>query len=359
MKVFISSLINGYEAHRQAASVAVRALGHEPVMAESFTALPHSSQIACLTGIREADLVLLVLVDRYGTPPPGSKVSPTHEEFLEARDTKPVLVFVQEGVDREPRQSEFMAEVQSWQTGYFRAGFKSPDELRDRISGALHGYELSRAAAPLDLPALREAALGLIPAAQRNQTGAAVLNLSVAGGPRRQILRPAELEAAELVKALHQQALFGEPAIFSGAEGARDGMQGDTLFLEQKGGGARVSLDEQGGIALRLPMERSVSARGGALFSLIEETVVERIAAAIAYSAWLMERIDPTQRLTHVAVAASIDASEHLGWRTRAEQDASPNSGQMRIGGNLALVPVCVDRPRATLRFDADRKSVV
>ena len=65
--------------------------------------------------------------------------------------------------------------------------------------------------------------------------------------------------------------------------------------------------------------------------------------------------MDPTQRLTHVAVAASIEASEHLGWRTQKEQDASPHSGQMRMGGAAGLAPTCVDRPRAALRFDATR----
>jgi hypothetical protein len=40
MKVFISSLINGMEPIRAAASAAVTALGHDPVMAEDFGALP-------------------------------------------------------------------------------------------------------------------------------------------------------------------------------------------------------------------------------------------------------------------------------------------------------------------------------
>ena len=134
MKVFISSLITGYEAHRQAASAAVRALGHEPVMVETFTSQPRSPQVACLSGIRESDLVLLILFDRYGAPQPGSKVSPTHEEYLEARDTKSVLMFVQDGVERESRQSEFLSEVQGWQAGQLRTGFKTPEEPRDRIT---------------------------------------------------------------------------------------------------------------------------------------------------------------------------------------------------------------------------------
>ena len=95
MKIFISSLISGFESSRAAAKSAVVALRHEPVMAEDFPAQPNSPQIACLQGIRSADIVVLILGDRYGSVQGTSNVSPTHEEFLEARDTRPVFVFVQ------------------------------------------------------------------------------------------------------------------------------------------------------------------------------------------------------------------------------------------------------------------------
>ena len=70
-------------------------------MAEDFGARPASPQVACLQGLRSADVVVLILRERYGAVPPRSKVSPTHEEYLEARDGKPILRFVQEGVAEE------------------------------------------------------------------------------------------------------------------------------------------------------------------------------------------------------------------------------------------------------------------
>lgn len=48
MQVFISSLISGMQAERQAVKQAVLYLGYQPVMAEDFRAQPRSSQIACL-----------------------------------------------------------------------------------------------------------------------------------------------------------------------------------------------------------------------------------------------------------------------------------------------------------------------
>lgn len=126
MNVFVSSLISGFEPFRDAARSAVVTLRLEPVMAEDFGSQPNSPQIACLQGVRAADLVVLILGERYGSPQGSSGISPTHEEYLEARDKKQILVFVQEGVTREPQQARFVDEVQAWRTGFFRGGFKPP-----------------------------------------------------------------------------------------------------------------------------------------------------------------------------------------------------------------------------------------
>ena len=98
MRIFISSLISGFESQRAAARRAVTTLRHEPVMAEDFGAQPNSPQIACLQGLRGSDMVVLILGEEYGFVPAGSSLSATHQEYREARETKPVLAFVQQGI---------------------------------------------------------------------------------------------------------------------------------------------------------------------------------------------------------------------------------------------------------------------
>lgn len=68
MKVFISSLISGMEAERAAVKRAIEVLGHQPVMAEDFGARASSPQVACLAGLRDADLVVLILGPRLHHP---------------------------------------------------------------------------------------------------------------------------------------------------------------------------------------------------------------------------------------------------------------------------------------------------
>lgn len=355
MKVFISSLISGFEPFRDAARSAVRSLGHEPVMAEDFGAMAASPQVACLQGLRSADLMVLILGERYGTVPPGSKVSPTHEEYLEARDRKPILLFVQEGVSREPRQVELLRDAQGWGGGLFRAGFRSPEELKEQVIRAVHRFEMAQAVAPLDVPKLRSIADRMLKVAMQTRgsfQGAPRLRVAVAAGPRQRILRPAELESDTLIDAIHQRASFASPRIFDRSFGIETRIEDDALHIGQETG-ARISLDEWGGLELGLPVDRRPRRTYG-IDSIIEEDVMREIANAIAFTEWMLEKIDPTQRLTHIAVAARIEAPDHMAWRTQAEQDASPNSATLRMGGQPERA-VSVDRPRGALKFDGRR----
>jgi len=354
MKVFISSLIGGFEEFRAAARSAIIALRHEPVVAEDFGAQTSSPQIACLHGLRSADLVVLILGGRYGYVQGSSGVSPTHEEYLEARGRKPILTFVQSGVERDEQQAKFVSEVSEWETGHFRESFKTADELRNLVTRAIHDFQLANAAGPIDASAMSAKALAMLPKTrQKSQASSPTLHVGIVGGPIQRILRPVELESANLADAIHQQALFVEPRLFSKSKGGEHSIDGSTLVVKQERG-ASIHVGEDGSLLLSLPMEGAERSRGNGFgaFAIIEEDVLRELSAAIAFGAWLLERIDPTQRLTHLALAASIEASDYMGWRTQAEQEASPNSGTMRMGN--AQQPISsTDRPRSALRFQA------
>lgn len=355
--MFISSLISGMEPIRRAARSAVTALGLKPIMAEDFGARASSPQIACLEGLRQADVVVLVLGDRYGTVQP-SGLSATHEEYREAKGRKPVLAFVQDGVTPEPEQAAFLSEIQGWEGGLSRAGFTGPEDLQPSITRALHEWQLANAVGPLDPSDLLSRALTLIPREEHGyRTGTTSLAISIAGGPTQSILRPAEMEDSALANALLQAALFGDHRIFEPAKGSSTAIVGHALVLNQERRNATVSLDEQGTILIALPIGRSE--RYG-LPVLIEEDVQRQLSAALGYSGWLLERIDPTQRLTHVAIAAKIHGAGFLAWRTQREHDASPNQVHGGIVGfgndeRTAVHLTPSHRPRAALRLDTGR----
>lgn len=184
------------------------------------------------------------------------------------------------------------------------------------------------------------------------------LRFALVAGPQQRILRPAEIESEILGAALHKQAMFGTPRIFELALGVETRMDGDVLFVEQKGG-AGLSLDEKACLMLKLPLVQQGErdrGYGGIMLGIIEEAVLTQLVNAIAFANWVLDHIDSTQRVTHVALAAKIEASDYMAWRTQAEQNANPNTGTLRMA-SAPERPVHLDRPRGALKFDAKRLS--
>lgn len=131
------------------------ALGHEPLRFEDFTAQSVPSREACLEGVRQADVYLLLLGPRYGDPLPETGLSPTAEEHVAAL-TKgiPRLVFVKTGVDLEDRQAEFRREVEAYSTGVFRGSFSNAVDLQPTVARALR--DVAANPSPLVWSPLRE-----------------------------------------------------------------------------------------------------------------------------------------------------------------------------------------------------------
>jgi hypothetical protein len=355
MKVFVSSLISGFEPYRAAATAAIRSLGHEPITAEAFAAGAAPPRVACLEGVRQSAVVLVIAGAGYGALQEKSGLSATHEEYREAQGRRPVLAFVQSGVEREPAQESFVRELQDWEKGHFRKGFSTPDELRDAVTAALHQWEISTAVAPVDSAELLVRARALLPEDDRRsrRSGGAALHIAVVGGPTQPILRPAEIERAELSSSLLKAALFGEHCVFDRALGSTEALEDGVLVLKQDSHAA-VTLDERGDLAVTLPV-KSVSEH---VSVIIDELVANAFDRGLGYASHVLDQIDGTQRLSRIVIAATLSNASGA-WRTRAEHAASPNSVSWGGGfGNEQRHPVHLqppDRARAALKFERER----
>ncbi|MGV7180516.1 DUF4062 domain-containing protein, partial [Xanthomonas axonopodis] len=250
--------------------------------------------------------------------------------------------------------------VGKWQGGQLWDGFVSADDLGQKATRAIHRFQLTQAVAPLDPTGLSDCALTLFPRIERGyQQSGTVLQLAVAAGPDTTVLRPAEMESQPLLEAMQQHALFGKPSIFDRGLGMQSRLEGDALLLAQEGPrreGASIRLWPNGDVLLSLPVpppERDVG-----LSVVLEESVAEKLEAAIAYAAWLLGQIDPTERLTHVVPAVRLIGERAGAWRTRAEHDASPNSMQVPWRQGEHQEPMLLSPPhqvRQALSMDAQR----
>ena len=353
MRVFISSVEAGSEQFRDAAAEAVEMLGHQVIRAEAFPASPRTPQQACLAAVREADLVVLLIGARYGELQTSGR-SATHEEYLEARERKPMLLFVQDEITPERVQQSFLQEIEEWATGHNRSRFVTPKDLNAAVVRALHNHELANSTGPVDESEIHARAKALLPDT-RVGSSSPLLLLGVAAGPRQQVLRPTELEDDRLHQDLQQEAMFGPYAVFDRGAATRTKLVGGELILEQPSGS--VAVDELGTIRVVQPAQQQDSADWiRHIPALIEEDLTDALARAIQFSASILTRIDPLGRLTDVVPIVAITKAGYQPWRTRAEQIASPNSATMGSGKDLITATLTpLRRHRQALTHDTIR----
>ena len=347
--MFISSVIGGMEEIRDASVQAVRTLCHKVIRAEDFSARPESPQIACLDGVRQAGAVILIIGERYGALQ-ASGLSATHEEYREARERCPVLVMVQEGAERDGDQASFLCEVQDWAQGHYTISFTRPDQLRDAVVRALHELELAHATGSVDQDEMLRRAVEPLPQERHGSSGRARLALALTGGPFQTVLRPAQLEAAELRRRIHQMALFGETALLLTEQGIDVGLAGDSLTLAQPD--RSISITETGSISF----VAAVPPQDMRLAVIIEEDIQQLIGGFLQCANAILADIDPLNRITHVAIATVLVDAGYFAWRTRDEHTRSPNSITMNIFGKNIQEPIHLSPPhrtRSALRLNA------
>lgn len=135
-RVFVSSVMDGFGAIREAARRGIVGAGGDPVLVEDIPSLATSPRNACLDAIETCELLLVVVGERGGyTAPSGRTV--VEEEVDHARRLKlPVLVFIQ-NVERDRRAEELCGKLSDYVDGRFRSSFDGPIDLKDRVHQSL------------------------------------------------------------------------------------------------------------------------------------------------------------------------------------------------------------------------------
>ena len=342
MRVFISSVVTGFEDYRAAAAAAVGVLRHEVILAERYPATAGSPQQACLQGVRDADVTVVVLGTRYGAIQP-SGLSPTHEELVEARNRGVAIVLVQTGINPEPRQAALINEVTAW-TGNLVETFSSPNELKEATIRALNRFEVDRSRSRVDVQDLLQKANGMIPAS--GSGGSPAIALAVVPGPEEQLIRPAELD--RFGEEVRREVLAGPAGLFNPAYGTQLSVRDDRVVVAQDHGRGVVVVDAAGAFAAMVSalQEREI---GSGVLSIIEEDIRAKLQTSLELAARLLDRSDPMHRSTDVVIAAGLVAGSWLPWRTKAEHAANPHQAAMGRGvltGGQGTVLVHLTPPR-------------
>jgi predicted ATPase len=110
LRVFVSSTLRELAPERRATRAAIEQLNLAPVMFE-LGARPHPPQDLYRAYLEQSDIFLGLYGEKYGWVAPGDEVSGLEDEYLLAPHEMPKLVYVKEGVEREPRLQDLLNRI--------------------------------------------------------------------------------------------------------------------------------------------------------------------------------------------------------------------------------------------------------
>jgi hypothetical protein len=131
--VFVSSVMGGMTAEREAAVQAITAVGAQPVWFESFGGMDDDPEDAYSAQVGLSDIYLGILGARYGRPL-KSGYSATHGEYNEAVARGLRISVWTTSADQDGRQRDFLDEVRVFHT---TGTYTSPDDLARGIGKRL------------------------------------------------------------------------------------------------------------------------------------------------------------------------------------------------------------------------------
>jgi len=350
VKIFISSVRNGLEAERDALPGLIKALGHDPVRFEDFSAQPVPSREACIKAVESSDAYLLLLGPNYGAVFPETGQSATEDEWVTAqRLGKPRFVLRKIGVDFDAQQQVFETTLGDYGSGRFYKAFATISEVLQAAAGAIR--ELEKTPTVLEFEPL-----STVPTIHWVTEGTSNRGFISSERPRLEV-HIAPLGGSPLSSRILEQMLTGLPSRVRGAglvsatealgtNHAEDAIQLDAppppsgRWDSPTSGSletVRVLKNGQTSVVFRLPGDQM-----GAIFDAQDATA--RVASALR----LVGQIDMTGA-SKVAVGIGLTSSSMIsigvaGQTGRNSASLSTDSGPAHVEPDESLSRAALDR---------------
>ncbi|QXD15802.1 DUF4062 domain-containing protein [Rhodocaloribacter litoris] len=317
-KVFVSSVMEGFEPFRKAARTGIEAAGSEPMMAEDWPSLGNSPRTACLDLVASSDALILIIGERGGwTAPSGLLV--VEEEWQEAQQRKlPVRVFVQEGVTRDAEAERLVAKVSDYVAGYFRRTFTDPDSLAAEVQQAVKSIEpLPAHAMTPDADALRSFARAVADSQAGWAADEKTLRFVLAPERAGEVIDPRRLDDPAFHHAVMTAAQHPNHRLIDYGQPVVPRVQGTALVLERmapqqnwrEARPARIEVHEHGLILIDAPLETKsdLSGTGTIPSHILNEDRLEGVLTAVfQFAGTIYAQEDPYLRFERLQVDIAL-----------------------------------------------------
>jgi len=304
-RVFISSVMSGFDPYRAAARQGVVDAEMKPILIEDFPSLDMSSRTACLDLVQSSDVYLAIIGDRPGSSPLGKPV--VEEEFEEARRRKiPRLLFIQ-STSRDSETEALVGRLSDFVAGRFRTSFGTPDELRTAIVAALR--ELPNTDMDKNDTSLVEQLLDT-----RSDESTTLLRIVVVPERKDDVFDILDFDKNEFRRLIYQLGHADKVLLFDFEQGRKSAEVKDReLIVRQEDGSAgrrtsvAIRLREDGAVIVdQVLNEQKDLRRSGFGFQIEEKTVGEAIRSGLSFVDALYEYRDRGHRFATFFYGAAV-----------------------------------------------------
>lgn len=350
-RVFVSSVVEGFQAFRDAARHGIVDAGGQPVLVnEDFPALPISPRNACLDGVESADIYLCIIGSRAGSKAPSGKLI-TEEEYEHARTLRrPALVFGIEG-PREADAEAFLERLSRYVTGQYRVMVADAPGLRRSIAAALQPLVRSLSLPLSDPRIVAEALTGAAPHSQE-----VVLRLVIAPERDDEVIDPMAMDEPEFLRVVQEIGHSRAVQLMDYAHAKQQRVDRNEVIVEQDArSGHRhatryvfLRVTSSGLMVIDQNVSQRSESSGGFLDSMVVATEALEAAAnrAFAFCQAFFEAHDPYERHQGFMYNAVLWG---LGHRTVSRSPQPRSSYPMRMMGGESPI-VAFDRARGISR---------
>ena len=321
-----------------------------PVMFETQPASAEGSRRALLDEIATCDALLVLIGAEYGEP--GERgISPTEEEFEQARERGvDILALVQDVADGEPAEQAFLTRIRgNWEQGNFTGTFTGTEDVTLAVVKTLSAWQRGRSA-PDPAPTALERTLELARGPERP-------GVMYGGSKLRVVATP--ILTAELIDAValsEPTRLLDELAAAARASGLVPHALGITTAVEHD----RIRLTAQGPretLNLVVGLDGSVVGEGevggdqmgfGGMIVRADRArqVMER-TAAFAQQVWQI--VDSRDEVRNILLVVAVPEAEH---KTYADQEPGGSLSTPMSAPHLVIAP---EQPLRVRRADLAR----
>jgi hypothetical protein len=304
IRVFVSSVIEGFAEYRQAARNGIEQGGGEAVLVnEDFPSQAGSSRNTCLDAIDSCDIFLIVVGARGGWKTPSGRLV-VEEEFEHARAHKlGVLVFL-EDVPRDADAQRLARRLSDYVDGNFRVKFSGASELQAQIERSLRAISATQENRPMDHDPI--AAHLSKPHRFSDQT---CLRFGIAPERVEEVFDPLDLASPDFAERMMELGHRRDVRLFGylyAKEAPR--LEGSSLVIEQPLGnnwsdgrqGVRLAVGENGVVLIDTNAtgrtKRSHSFALGDMMTVSIETVEALLETSFRFAQALYDDKDPHKR---------------------------------------------------------------